>query len=95
MPAALELSQLIGLGGWGWPISSSVSQKIVACLQLRYKVLNLALVLEATTNHKIAQSMKKALFNLIGFVGSGFQPMKKFTHVQLCAFDSDKYDALE
>jgi hypothetical protein len=35
MLTSVELSQLIGVGGWGWPISSRVSQKIVACLQLR------------------------------------------------------------
>jgi hypothetical protein len=35
MPTEVELLQCIGVGGWGWPISSSVSLKIVACLQLR------------------------------------------------------------
>ncbi len=30
MPTAVELLQLIGVGGWGWPISSRVSQKTVS-----------------------------------------------------------------
>jgi hypothetical protein len=32
MPTAVELMQLTGVGGCGWPISSKVSQIIVACL---------------------------------------------------------------
>jgi hypothetical protein len=39
-------------------------------LQLRNKAPSLAV--EATTKRKIAQSVKKVPFNLIGFVGSGF-----------------------
>jgi hypothetical protein len=30
MPTVVELLQFIGVGDWGWLISSSVSQKIVA-----------------------------------------------------------------
>jgi hypothetical protein len=95
MLTAVELLQLIGVGGWGRSISSRVSQKIVACLELRNKAPSLALAAEVTTKRKIAQSVKKEPFNLIGFVGSGFQPMKKCPHAQLCVFNLDKYNALK
>jgi hypothetical protein len=85
MPAVVELSQCIVIGGWGCPISSSVSQKIVACLQLRNNALSSASVVDATTHLKIAHNVKNASFNLMGFVG----------HFLLCALASDKYDATE
>ncbi len=71
----------------------SESKNSVTCLQLRNKAPSLALAVEATTKCKIAQSVKKAPLNLIGFVGSGFQPTKKCPHVRLCAFNLIKYDA--
>jgi hypothetical protein len=63
MPTAVELSRCIGVGGWGWPISSSVSLKIVACLQLRKRAPSSASAAEATTKHNIAHRVKKASFN--------------------------------
>ena len=39
--------------------------------------------------------VKNAPFNFIGFVGSGFHPMKKWPHTLLCALASDKFDASE
>jgi len=95
MPTAVELSQCIGVGGWGCPISSSVSQKIVACLQLRNNALSYASAADATTNRKIAHNVKNAPFNLMGFVGLAFHPMKKCPHALLRALASDKYDASE
>jgi hypothetical protein len=77
MPTAVKLLQLIGVGGWGCPISLSISWKIVACLQFRKRAPSSASAEDATTNRKIAQRVKNALFNLMGFVPSGFQPMKK------------------
>ena len=94
-PTAVELSQCIGIGGWGCPISSSVSQKIVACLQLRNNAPSYASAADATTNRKIAHNVKNAPFNLMGFVGSAFHPMKKCPHALLWALASDKYDASE
>jgi len=95
MPTAVELSQCTSVGGCGCPISSSVSLKIVACLQLRNSAPNSASAADATTNRKIAHSVKNAPFNLMGFVGSAFHPMKKCPHALLCAFAADKYDASE
>jgi hypothetical protein len=59
MPTAVELSQCTGVGGWGWPISSSVSQNIVACLQFRKRTLNLASAAEAMTNYNMAHRVKR------------------------------------
>jgi hypothetical protein len=59
MPTAVELLPCIGVGGWGWPISSSVSLKIVACLQLRKRAPSSAFAAEATTKCNIAHRVKR------------------------------------
>ena len=41
-PTAVELSTRVGVGGWGWPSSSSVVQSRVACLVLWKRALNSA-----------------------------------------------------
>jgi hypothetical protein len=83
------------VGGWGWPISSSVSLKIVTCLQFRKRAPSLASNAEATTKRNIAHRVKKAPFNLMGLVGSVRQPMKKCPQAQLWAFASERYEASE
>ncbi len=93
MPTAVEFLQCTNVGGCGCPISSSVSLKIVACLQMRNNAPNSASAMEATTNRRIAHSVENAPFNLMGFVGSAFHPMKKCPHALLWAFAADKYDA--
>jgi hypothetical protein len=95
MPTAVELLQYIGVRGWGWPISSSVSLKIVACLQLRKRAPSLASTVEATTKRNIAHRVKKAPFNLMGLVRSACQPMKKCPQAWLWAFASKRYEASE
>jgi hypothetical protein len=95
MPTAVEILQLIGVGGYRCPISLSVSQKKIACLQLKKSVPSSALAAEATTNRKFAHRVKNTPFNLMGFVGSECQPIKKIPHAQLWAFASDKYDLSE
>ena len=92
-PTVVEMSQCMGVGGCGCPISLRVNLKILACLQFRYRAPSSTSAAEATTKYKIAHSMKNAPFNLIGFVGPGFHPMKKWPHALLCALASDKYDA--
>jgi hypothetical protein len=62
MPMAVELLQCTGVGGWGWPISSSVSRNIIACLQFRKRAPSLASTAEAMTKHNIAHKVKKAPF---------------------------------
>jgi hypothetical protein len=95
MPMEVELSQCIGVRGWGWPISSSVSLKIVTCLQLRKRAPSLASAGEATTKRNIAHRVKKAPFNFMGLVGSVRQPMKKCPQAQLWVFASERYEASE
>ena len=58
MPTAVELSQCIGISGWGWPISLSVSQTIVACLHLINNAPSLASAADATRNLNIAHTVK-------------------------------------
>ncbi len=67
----------------------------MACLQLRNNAPSSASAVNATTNLKIAHNVKNAPFNLMGFVGSTFHPMKKCPHALLWALASDKYDASE
>jgi hypothetical protein len=95
MPTTVELSQFIGVGGCGWPISLRVSQNILACLKFKNNAPSSASTADAMTNCNIAHKVKNASFNLIGCVGLGFHPMKKCLHALLCAFASDKYDALD
>jgi hypothetical protein len=58
IPTGVELSQCIGIGGWGWPISLSVSRKSIACLHLRKNALSLASVADMMTNRQIAHNIK-------------------------------------
>ncbi len=90
MPTAVELLQCMSVGDCGCPISSRVSQNITACLQLRKRAPSLALAAEVMMKHKIEHSVKNAPFNLIGFVGFAFHPMKKWPHAWLCAFASKR-----
>ncbi len=93
MPTAVKLLQCIGVGGLGWPISSSVTLKIVACLQFRKRAPSSASTVEVTTKHNIAHRVKKAPFNLMGLVGSAHQPTKKCPQAWLWAFASGRYKA--
>jgi hypothetical protein len=95
MPITVELLQLTGVGGCGWPISSRVSQNCVAYLHFKNNTPSSASAVDATTNRNIAHKGKNAPFNLIGCVGLSFHPMMKCLHAQLCAFASDKYNASE
>jgi hypothetical protein len=95
MPTTVELLQCIGVRDWGWPISSSVSLKIVTCLQLRKRPPSLASAAEVTTKCNTAHRVRKASFNLMGLVGSACQPMKKCPQARLWAFASKRYKASE
>jgi hypothetical protein len=90
MPTAVDFSQWIRVGRWGWPISSSMSQKIVAYLQFRNNAPSSASAADATTNLRIAHNVKNAPFNLMGLVGSDFHPIKKCPHALLWAFALDR-----
>ena len=90
MPTTVKLLQCTSVRGCGCPISSRVSQNIIACLQLRKRAPSSASTAEEMTKRKIAQSVKNAPFDLMGFAGSAFHPMKKWPHDQLCAFASER-----
>jgi hypothetical protein len=77
MPTAVELLQLMGVGGCGWPFSLRMSQNIVACLQFKNNAPSSASAAGATTNRNTTHKAKNAPFNSIGCVGLGFHPMKK------------------
>ncbi len=72
-----------------------MSLKIVACLQFRKRAPSSASAAEATTKRNIAHRVKKALFNLMGLVGSAHQPMEKFPQAWLWAFASERYKVSE
>jgi hypothetical protein len=93
MPTAVQLLQCISVEGWGWPISSSVSLKIVACLQFRKRAPSSASAAQAAIRHNIAHRVKKAPFNLMGLAGSTHQPMKKCRQARLWVFASERYEA--
>jgi hypothetical protein len=95
MLTVVELLQLTGVGGCGWPISSRVSQNVVACLPFKHNVTSSASSADVATNSNIAHKVKNAPLDLTGCVGLGFHPMKKCPHAQLCAFALDIYDVSE
>jgi hypothetical protein len=74
---AVKLLQCMGAGGCDCPISLSMSQNFVACLQLRKRALSSASGADGMTNPKITHSVTNTPFNLMEPVGSGFHPMKK------------------
>ncbi len=69
IPTAVKLLQCIGVGGCGCPISSSMSLKIVACLQLRKSAPSSASVADAMTKRSMAHKVKKCPIHFDGFGG--------------------------
>jgi hypothetical protein len=59
-------------------------------LQFRNRAPSSASAADATTKRKIEQSVKKAPLSLMGFVASGFQPIKKWPQARLWAFFSER-----
>ncbi len=64
MPTTVELLQLTGVGGCGWPISSRETQNIVASLQFKNNAPSSASAADATTNPNIAHKVKNAPFRV-------------------------------
>ncbi len=64
-------------------------------LQFKKRVPSSASVADAMTNRSMAHNVKNAPLNLMGLPSLGGQPMKKWPHALLRAFDSDQYDASE
>ena len=63
IPTAVVLSTCTGVGGCGWPNSSSISLSILASWALRKSAPNSASAADAATSLKIAQVMWILPFN--------------------------------
>ena len=85
MPAAVVLSQCMGVGGCGWPSSSSVSLIIFASFAFKNIAPNSASAADAATNLRIVQSVRIGPFRRMGRLSSGSQPRKKWPAARLLA----------
>ena len=95
MPATVALSQCMGVGGCGWPSSSSVSLMIFAYFIFNNIAPNTASAADAETNLRILQSVRSGSFRRMGRLSSGCQTRKKWPAAQLLAFLAEIYDASE
>ena len=95
IPADVALSQCMGVGGCGWPSSSSVSLMIFASFAFKNISPNSASAADAATNLMIVQSVMIGPFRRIGRLLSGSQLRKKCPAARLLAFFSERYDASE
>ncbi len=77
MPTAVKLTECTGVGGCGYPISSSVSWKIVARLQLRNSAPSSASAAEATTKCKMHTRWKMAHLSWWVLWGQRTNPWRK------------------
>ena len=95
MPAAVALSQCMGVGGCGWPSSSSVSLIIFASFAFKKIAPNSASAADSATNLRIVQSVRIGLFRRMGRLSSGCQPRKKWHPGQedLADYVSKHHDA--
>ena len=55
MPAEVLLLQCMGVGGWLWPNTCSMSRMILPSLQFKNRAANSASAAEATTNLRMPQ----------------------------------------
>ena len=83
MPAAVSLSQYMGVGGCGWPSSSSLSLMIFASFAFKNIAPNSASAADAATNLRIVQSVRIGPFSRMGCSSSGFHPRKKWPAARL------------
>ena len=74
IPAAVALSRCMGVGGCGWPSSSSVSLIIFASSAFKNIAPNSASAADAATNLRIVQSVRIGPFRQMGRLLSGYHP---------------------
>ena len=86
MPAAVALLQCMGVGGCGWPSSSSVSLMVFASFAFKNIAPNSASAADAATNLRIFQSVRIGPFRRMGRLSSGCQSGKKWPAARLLAF---------
>ena len=78
MPAAVALLQCMGVGGCGWPSSSSVSLMNFTSFALKNIAPKSASAADAETNLRIVQSVRIGPFRRMGRSSSDSQPRKKW-----------------
>ena len=66
MPTAVLLSQWMGVGGLGWPISSKVSRIIFAFIALRKNAPSSASAAEAATHLRMVQLVRMTPLRRMG-----------------------------
>ena len=64
IPTVVVLSTCTGVGGYGWPDSSSISLSVLASWVLRNSAPNSASAADATTSLRIAHVMWILLFKV-------------------------------
>ena len=85
MTADVALLQCMGVGGCGWPSSSSASLMIFASFAFKNIAPNSASAADAATNLRIVQSVRIGPFRRMGQSSSDSQPRKKWPAAQLLA----------
>ena len=95
IPAAVILSQCIGVGGCACPNSFRMVQSIFLSFILRNKAPSSASSAEATTNLRIPLWIYIYPLSGIGLYLLGTYQRKKSPAVQLLERTSDRYDASE
>ena len=86
MPAAVALSQCMGVDGCRWPSSSSVTLIIFASFTFKNIAPNSASTADAATKLRIVQSVRIGPFRQMGCLSSGCQPRKKWPTARLLGF---------
>lgn len=69
IPTVVELSMWMGVGGCGWPNSSSVSRSIFASFAFKNNAPNSASAAEAATNRRTVLTTRTAPLRKIGLLG--------------------------
>ena len=95
MPADVALLQCMGVGGCGWPSSSSVRLMIFASFAFKNIAPNSDSAADAATNLRIVQCVSIGPFRRMGHLSSGCQPRKKCLAARLLAILAERYNALE
>ena len=95
MPTAVLLSTWIGVGGWVWPSSWSISRMILAYWVLMKSAPNSASAEDAATSFSMVHVMAMLPLSLIFSPLRGTLPRKKFPPALLLPRDAVRYEAYE
>ena len=85
MPTAVVLLQWMGVGGWGCPISSKVSQIMFASIALRKRAASSALAADVEIHFNIVERARMVPLGQMGHPSVGRDPRKNIPrHVIVC-----------